>query len=232
MTTDPRPPARPAAARSRLEVLRLLRTEGATTVAALAARTGLHENTLRGHLDQLVAAGLATREPEQRTVRGRPRTVYRAPVDGATDAGSGPGPARRLDEAEARSGLTRLLLAGYGAQADDVTAAAVAAGERMLAAPAAGAPDRVGGAEAQRRALHEHLDRLGFDPEPDGDGATVRLWRCPFLDLARARPEVVCAVHLGLARGLLDRVGGPVHADRLVPFAAPGRCDLHLVEAP
>ncbi|MFF1530172.1 helix-turn-helix transcriptional regulator [Cellulomonas sp. NPDC058312] len=244
MTTGParggRPPLRPraAVASSRLEVLHLLRTEGATTVQALAARTGLHGNTLRGHLDHLVADGLASREPEQRAVRGRPRTVYRAATDAGPDGpgtGLDPGPARGLDEAAARAGLTRLLLAAYGTPADDVAAAAVAAGERMLdvlpgpVARAASAAQAA--AQAQRSALHAHLDRLGFDPEPDADGATVRLWRCPFLDLARARPEVVCAVHLGLARGVLDRVGGPVRADRLVPFAGPRRCDLHLVEA-
>jgi predicted ArsR family transcriptional regulator len=239
MTTGParggRPPLRPraAVASSRLEVLHLLRTEGATTVQALAARTGLHDNTLRGHLDHLVADGLATREPEQRAVRGRPRLVYRAATHaGTTDAGTGgPGPARGLDEAAARAGLTRLLLAAYGAPADDVAASAVAAGERMLDALPGPVARASTGAQAQRSALHAHLDRLGFDPEPDADGATVRLWRCPFLDLARARPEVVCAVHLGLARGVLDRVGGPVRADRLVPFAGPRRCDLHLVEA-
>jgi len=242
-----RPPARAALAGSRLDLLHLLRGEGAATVAALAARTGLHENTVRTHLDRLVGAGLAVREPEVRTVRGRPRTVYRAVADptdpagpaGPTDpadpagAATAPGPARRLDEAAARSGLTRLLLDAYGAAEPDVAGAAVAAGERMLATlPGAPRPAATpGGAQAQRRALDAHLDRLGFDPAPDADGTTVRLWRCPFLDLARARPEVVCGVHLGLARAVLDRVGGPLRADALVPFAGPRHCDLHLSAA-
>lgn len=217
---------------SRLDLLDLLREDGVATVGALAARTGLHENTVRTHLDRLVAAGAALREPEVRTVRGRPRTVYRAVVDPDGEARD-PGPARRLDEAAARAGLTRLLLDAYGAAEPDVAGAAEAAGGRMLAtlpgAPPSAATPR--GQDAQRRTLAAHLDRLGFDPVPDDDGTTVRLRRCPFLDLARARPEVVCGVHLGLARAVLDKVGGPVRAERLVPFAGPHHCDLHLSAA-
>jgi predicted ArsR family transcriptional regulator/uncharacterized protein (DUF2249 family) len=224
-------------------LLRLLESGGATTVAALAARTGLHANTVRTHLDRLVATGLAVRAPEVRTSRGRPRLVY-SPV--REHAGEEPGPARHLDETAARAGLTRLLLDGYGSTAPDVGAAALAAGEALLATlPGAPVPaDDPGGPEAQVRALGSHLERLGFAPVLDEAGAgpgpaagvavpagTVRLGRCPFLDLARARPDVACAVHLGLVRGVLDRVGGPVRADRLVPFAGPRRCDLHLVRA-
>lgn len=222
----------------RRDVLRLLVTDGAATVAALADRTGLHENTVRSHLDRLVRDGLAAREVEVRTVRGRPRHVYRAEVAGGIADGSdplAPGPARGLDEAAARAGLTRVLLAGYGAAEVDVVVAARDAGERMLdTLPGAPRASGTGSRADQLRELTAHLDRLGFDPVPaegpdDADGGSVvQLWRCPFLDLARARPEVVCAVHLGLARGLLDRVAGPLRADRLVPFAGPRHCDLHL----
>jgi predicted ArsR family transcriptional regulator len=268
MTTDPstdaastaaapRPATRRPATRrsragsSRLDVLHLLETDGSATVGAVASRTGLHENTVRAHLDGLVAAGLAVREPEVRTVRGRPRLVYRPVAGGAPPE---PDRARRLDEAAARTGLTRLLLEGYGTAAPDVRATARDAGERMLGTLPGAPPAGPGGtAEDQLRALADHLDRLGFDPVPadavpadavpadptpaDGApaGAGTRrfdLWRCPFLDLARARPEVVCAVHLGLARGVLGRVGGPLRADRLVPFAGPRHCELHLVAAP
>ncbi|WP_282944883.1 helix-turn-helix transcriptional regulator [Cellulomonas endometrii] len=235
MTTVPRrpPTARTRTGSSRLDVLHLLEAEGSATVGTVAARTGLHENTVRAHLERLVATGLAVREPEVRTVRGRPRLVYRPAGDGT--ASSDPDRARRLDEATARAALTRLLLDGYGAPAADVTSAARAAGERMLGTlpgPPAAAPDPT--ERDQLSALAEHLDRLGFDPvpgEPAPGTRTVGLWRCPFLDLARARPEVVCAVHLGLAQGVLDRVGGPLRADRLVPFAGPRHCELHLATA-
>lgn len=227
----PRAPA-PPSHRTRQDVLDLVRTEGAATVGSLAQRTGLHENTLRAHLDRLVTEGRLVREAEDRRTRGRPRFVYRAVADPDGDRpGDDAGPARRLDEAVARAGLTRVLLDGYGTGTTDVAATATAAGARLLdelpdLPDPARAPDP--GAPAQHRALAAHLDRLGFDPVADPDGRTYRLWRCPFVDLARSRPEVVCAVHLGLAQAVLDRTGGPLRAERLVPFAGPRRCDLHV----
>ena len=43
-----------------------------TTLAALAASTGLHENTLRGHLEGLEASGLVQRSPAPPGGGGRP----------------------------------------------------------------------------------------------------------------------------------------------------------------
>src|SRR5215472_2732330 len=75
---------------SRAEVLELLRTAGSPLgVQEIADRTGLHPNTARFHLDGLVEAGLATREPRARTTPGRPSMAYRA-----TDS-SGPAGGRR-----------------------------------------------------------------------------------------------------------------------------------------
>ncbi len=37
--------------------------------------------------------------------------------------------------------------------------------------------------------------------------------RCPLLDAARANPEVVCPVHLGIARGAVAALGGDPEAD-------------------
>ena len=216
------PAARVMSSASRVDLLHALQDDGPSTTAALAARTGLHENTVREHLERLVEARYVVREREHRTTRGRPRTVYRAVC--RDDVQRDPGSARHLAESVARARLTSLLLQGYGTGVDDVAASARAAGRAMvdeLPAPPSGALD-------QLVALEAHLDQLGFDPLLDRERATFDLWRCPFLDLARQRPEVVCSVHLGLARGVLEQVGGPVRAERLVPFAAPRRCELHL----
>src|SRR5699024_5927076 len=51
---------------------------GAVTISALAAMTGLHQNTVREHLDQLVEAGAATKTKAASTGRGRPAWLYRA----------------------------------------------------------------------------------------------------------------------------------------------------------
>ena len=89
-------------------------------------------------------------------------------------------------------------------------------------------PDAAPGADRQLDALEGHLERLGFDPELDRSQMAFHLYRCPFLDLAKARPEVVCNVHLGLAQGVLDAVPGPVAARELLPFVGPEHCVLQL----
>ena len=52
--------------------------------------------------------------------------------------------------------------------------------------------------------------RMGFGPEltpaatsTAGTQQTIRLHACPVRDLARAHPEVGCALHRGLLQGLL-----------------------------
>ncbi|MCC2323032.1 helix-turn-helix transcriptional regulator [Cellulomonas xiejunii] len=223
-TTRRTPAARVLSSASRVELLHVLQDEGPSTTPALAARTGLHENTVREHLQRLVDARFVVRETERRTTRGRPRTVYRATT--RDDVRTDPTAARHLAESVARARLTRVLLGGYGAAVEDVPASARRAGREMvdeLPALPAGPRDQV-------LALEAHLDRLGFDPVLDASGTTFDLWRCPFLDLARTRPDVVCSVHLGLAQGVLEQVGGPVRAERLVPFVGPRHCELHLSE--
>jgi predicted ArsR family transcriptional regulator len=71
------------------------------------------------------------------------------------------------------------------------------------------------------------MDDLGFSPRTDeADVSHVRLTRCPFLEAAARHQEVVCAVHLGLARGVLAEHGVDPEGTRLLPFAEPGACRL------
>lgn len=84
---------------------------------------------------------------------------------------------------------------------------------------------------AQLAALEAHFDDLGFEPEGDVERLEVHLRRCPFLDLAHERPEIVCSVHLGLARGVLAKEGGPLTAEWLEPFVEPQHCVLHLTRS-
>lgn len=224
---------------SRAAILAVLRVEGSgLAVERVAERVGLHVNTTREHLEVLVAAGLATRTAEARTTRGRPRTLYAAC-----------GPAEPDGEPWLRDQLSRVLLAGYGRPLAEPGAEAERAAEGLAAELAAAGPaedaghtddpavpgdpgvpvDAAAARDRQFAALHAHLARLGFDPEVRGD--EVRLRRCPVLDLAHERTEVVCSVHLGLARGVLARTGGPVSAAGIVPFAGPGYCVLRLAGA-
>jgi predicted ArsR family transcriptional regulator len=70
----------------------------------------------------------------------------------------------------------------------------------------------------------EVFAELGFDPEPAADRREVLLRGCPFRAVAREHPRVVCAVHLGLLRGLLERLGGATAGADLQPFVEPEMC--------
>ena len=70
------------------------------------------------------------------------------------------------------------------------------------------------------------MDDLGFAPEVSPE--VIRLRQCPMLDVARAQPDVVCAVHRGLVEGALEERGVAPDGVRLDVFAAPGACLLHL----
>jgi predicted ArsR family transcriptional regulator len=59
----------------------------------------------------------------------------------------------------------------------------------------------------------------------------VGLRRCPFLELAEARAQVVGPVHLGLMPGAMDAWGTSLTVHRLDPFAEPDLCVAHLSAA-
>ena len=97
------------AAQSR--VLFTLRDAGrALTLSELQDATGLHHNTLRGHLDALVAAGSASRIASRSGGRGRPAWAYLArepeyaALAMALASGLDSGEGRALDPAAVRGG--------------------------------------------------------------------------------------------------------------------------------
>ena len=182
--------------------------------AAPTGSLGQHPNTVREHLDALVEAGLASRERAASTGRGRPAWLYAAlPVTGAGEyAGLARALARHLARSSARpQEEAREAGREWGAQ----LAAERSQGERVSTA-------------AARRSVVDLLDGLGFAPEGDRRAERVRLRRCPLLDAALEHPDVVCGVHLGIAEGALEAWGASSEATRLVPFAEPGACLLHL----
>lgn len=188
-----------------------------TTLAALTAAAGLHANTVREHLDALVRQGLARRFRAAPQGRGRPAWLYEA-----TTAASTPG----LSE---YAGLATTLAAAIHRGSSTPWADAVAAGTewgRELARHRGSRPGTDGG-RARRRVL-DLLEDLGFAPQTDQQGSTVRLTRCPLLEAAHRYTDVVCGVHLGIVRGALAEHGATSAGTELQPFAEPGACLLEL----
>ena len=56
----------------------------------------------------------------------------------------------------------------------------------------------------------------------------IALLRCPLLDAAKRNPEIVCNVHLGLVRGMLEVIDSDDVSADLDAFAVPGACILHV----
>lgn len=154
------------------------------SIAAIAGKLGVHPNTVRFHLDNLVADGQVERVEPGRGRPGRPPLMFRA--------------VRRTDSTGTRRYrlLAEILASGLAAERDS-RVMALSAGRawgRQLEAPPAGADT-----EETIDHLVAVLDDLGFAPERRASNGRqqVGLRHCPFLELAETQAGVVCPVHLG-----------------------------------
>ncbi|HLT96481.1 MAG TPA: helix-turn-helix domain-containing protein [Acidimicrobiia bacterium] len=199
---------------TRRRILRILEDRAKpATVEELAAGLGLHTNTVRGHLDVLEKAALVVRSLEKRASPGRPRLLYSAGDD--SDPGSG---GYRF--------LAQMLTTSLEMGTDDPSAAAQEAG-RTWGRKLTESGDSVDLSDEEIvRRITELLADLGFEPRPygEGDSTTIDLAGCPFRDLARAQPDVVCSLHFGLLQGAVEGLGGTTTVESLQPFVAPSLC--------
>ncbi|MCW2603855.1 MAG: transcriptional regulator, ArsR family [Pseudonocardiales bacterium] len=205
----------PALSATPAAILEQLREQPAPlTQAAIAHMTGLHPNTVREHLGNLIHRGHVVRFLTEPVGRGRPAWLYEASGD-HTDVPEYAGLASALAVAIARTS---------SAPAAEAEAAGLAWGHEL-------AQNRAASADAPRKSIVRMLGDLGFAPQQgDTDPREVALTRCPLLQAAYRYPEVVCAVHLGLVRGALTHLGGDPAGTSLVPFARPGACLLVVSE--
>lgn len=212
--------APPARGQSRARVLSALQDAGEPlAVGDVAARVRLHPNTVRFHLDALVAAGAVGRTTEDRDLPGRPRTLYSARPDAER-------PGRRSYRL-----LAEILAGSITAESAEPGQSATRAGQawgRYLADRPP--PFQRVDADSALHQLVDVLDDIGFSPESvDTEGGQqIRLHHCPFRETAEHHREVVCSVHLGLMQGLLDEIGAPVEVTRLDPFVEPALCIAHV----
>jgi predicted ArsR family transcriptional regulator len=193
------------------------------TAAELGAEVGLHVTTVRFHLDQLVAAGIVDAAVRREGGAGRPRKVY------SLAPGS-------LDDVDARAEADHLrLLSGLLAStlAEGVTGHTVTpAAEHVVADERAAPADTPGRWLGKLAQMIDVLQEWGYTPElKTSDGgrvAEVTLAHCPFLDLARANPAVVCGIHRGLIAGSLAQLGESATRVSLEPFVDETTCIAHV----
>ena len=210
------------ASRKRVQLLDALRASPTPmAIAELAAMCELHVTTVRFHLDALTSAGFVSAEPERNPARGRPRQLYRAL------APLGPG--------HADSGyqlLARVLATHWASSEDDDPAgrAAEAAGRAWALEDLTDTRGTPRSIEDAATTITTLFAEMGFDPELQSapEEMRIRLHACPFESVARQSPNVVCALHLGLLRGVLTRLEAPETDTRLVPWETPQACVAHL----
>ena len=222
----PRPPASGSsgpsyhqvlASASRMGVLELLRSHAQPLgVGEVAQHVGLHQNTVRFHLDLLVESGYAIRRSEAPHGPGRPRVVYEA-----TAATDGERNYRLLAEVLAQHIVTTSARPAEAAVNAGRTWAGMTQAQRHAAGATGPAPIS---AEAAITAVVRMLGDIGFAPEVSSDATAINLRRCPFRELAENNPEVVCGAHLGMIQGALAEMGAPVTATRLLPMVQPDLC--------
>jgi predicted ArsR family transcriptional regulator len=168
-------------------------------VAELTEHLGLHHNAIRQHLAKLAEAGLVSEGTAPRVGRGRPRLVYT--VDPSAESRWGvTGPYERLTLM-----LTEIIRSGDSP---------VDVGRRFGGRTGVATSDDADPVAS----LVDLMERHGFDPTATrrGDKVDIALGACPFETTALADPETVCGLHLGLALGAADALGGLV-IDELVP---------------
>lgn len=182
--------------------------DGGITLEDISETTGLHVNTVRGHLDVLIAGGYAERDHEEPQGRGRPRLTYRStpqsnsPYDelahALTDA---------LEFADART-----------------LAKATATKWRHTAKPIepADSPD-----EAVDRAV-EGLRAVGFAAEATTLGDSIVVGRCPYASLIEAHP-IICDIHTELLAQMLHDTGQEMTVSAMDVWVKPTLCRARLV---
>lgn len=173
------------------------------SVDEIVAATGLHANTVRGHLDVLLAGGTISREAADAQGRGRPRWLYRATRPKAS-------PFQFLAEA-----LTIQL--GMTNDPELAMSAADRWAHALPDLPVAATPD-----EAVEEAT-DALNRLGFNAVASPLGDAIAVTGCPYADLVDENP-VICDIHAALVSRLLEQTGQPVTVASMVVWARPGMC--------
>lgn len=238
---------------TRETLLRLIEAQtDPVTIARLAAASGCHENTVRGHVHALWRDGFLDRELAPVTGQGRPSWLWRAIA---------------ADPASPYAGLAMALADGLAATGADAPDRARAVGLKWGRTLAAQLPPATTLAEA-RRTVFEVMQEQGFAPRDAGvpeaaastsDAAAgepldpqeprvqqtpqapqaaqdhqdrqqqrILLRRCPLVAAATHRPEIVCAVHLGMVAGALEAIGAADDGSTLTPMSGPGECTLDL----
>jgi predicted ArsR family transcriptional regulator len=155
----------------------------------LAEQLGLHPNGVRLHLERLQRDGLLVRESEPQS-RGRPRDIWKIAPD-ARPGGRAP---------RAYADLVRWLARATGSGSRGLRG--IEATGREIGQELASRQGTTG-----EDGFQATLTALGFQPRVQartGKHVTICLRNCPYRDAVRENQPVICTLHRGITRGMLD----------------------------
>jgi predicted ArsR family transcriptional regulator len=205
---------------TRLRLLELIEAaNGPLGVAELAAQVGVHHTSVRAHLARLRDGGLIDERTAASAGRGRPKLVYVASA--VTRSEPAPSAPEREPYRELSGMLSNAVRTGRSPRQVGRSAGV------ELAATAHG-DDAVGVIEAEAASL-------GFEPRRatrSRGQVDLVLGHCPFRDVAAADPDTICALHLGIAEGVAESLGGVEVLGMVVkdPYRAGCRLQLRRTE--
>lgn len=181
------------------------------TIIALKDQFGLNHTTIRQHVLQLCDAGLVLESQAPPTGPGRPKRLYEV-APGARGVWTQDGPYERV-------ALLLLEVLRTGKSPREVGVAHGA--RRQGARTSSGDPIDAMAAEVQREGFAPVVDR-------QGQNAELTLTVCPFANVASGDPDIVCALHRGLAEGLAASVGGVEVSELVARLPSRAGCKLRL----
>lgn len=215
----------------RQQVLETIRTsKKARTVSELARVIQVHGNTVRFHLDSLLADGLIEIEEDDSEARpvGRPAVRYRAVARVV------PSQMRHTET------LVKLFLSDLATDPDG-SERAVEIGKRWgrVQAGETTVTQKDANLHKDVQSLSALLDDMGFESDTPTN-TQIMVKSCPFLDdvdvkelsesVSKGETDLphVCAVHLGVMEGALEEWDGDLGVESLVPFHRVDRCRIGL----
>jgi predicted ArsR family transcriptional regulator len=200
----PTQPGDPLSQPTRARLFALLGEQrGPATTEELAAELDRHVNGVRLHLERLAEAGLVTRE-RQRGGRGRPRDLWRIA------AGARPSGVQPTAYAELAGWLVRSL------EESGATSASIEQVGREIGRELSRSKEP----EGIESGLRDALTALGFQPEQvarDGGKLHLRVCNCPYREAARGHQGLVCGLHRGMTRGMIESLDPAAKVSRFSP---------------
>ncbi len=177
------------------------------SIDELSAIVGLHANTVRAHLDVLVAAGHVERIQGRPQGRGRPPLAFKAMADARAP----------YDE------LSRVLSESLG------VANAPELARRTAEQWAQSLEPRPIATTADQAVDHavESLHSVGFSAEASPLKDSITIGACPFAELVDEHP-IICAIHTELLSTVLSASGQEVEVEAMDVWVTPTLCRARL----